>query len=584
MINYFILCSIFFSLSISGESHFSLTVLHTNDIHSRIEEIDEYGSMCKQTDRKQGKCYGGIARIATKLKEIRRSVPNVNSLDAGDQQTGTLWYDVFEGNATAYFINKLRYDAMVLGNHDFDGGVQHTIKYLEKMNASVVMSNVDVTRETAWPKRKLFESSLVIKVGSKQLGICGYLLKTTPRYSKPGPNIKFNDEVTSVRECAKNMRRNGINIVLALGHAGIEMDRKIAKEVDDIDIVIGGHTNTFLYSGTPPSNDVPYGPYPLTVTRNNGKKCLVVQAFAYGKYLGRLNVNFSVNGDIVSWSGNPILLDQRIAKDPGIVKDIITMKGSLDKVGKVRIGQTLVHLDGERTSCRLGECVLGNLVTDAAVYSVALASKTMNAWTTASIALWTSNSIMASIDANRTGYIYFEDVKNSFPYTNTIDIVDLRGDVLLDVLEKSASFYNREKPSGSFLQMSGVHATFDVSKAINNRVKEIQVRCANCTIPTYEKLDKNRLYKVIISSYMATGGAGYDMLRTRRSGHQPGSVKDTTAIMNYIRSKTPVLIETGNRLHVILKSSNVSSFAIIYHLSYFVKLACLIISIYFVNF
>ena len=72
------------------------------------------------------------------------------------------------------------------------------------------------------------------------------------------------------------------------------------------------------------------------MTRNNGKRCLVVQAFAYGKYLGRLNVNFSVNGDVVSWSGNPILLDQRIAKDPSIVKDIVTMKGSLDKVGKVR--------------------------------------------------------------------------------------------------------------------------------------------------------------------------------------------------------------------------------------------------------
>ena len=113
IINYIILCSIFLTSSISGKSHFSLTVLHTNDIHSRIEEIDRYGSMCKQTDRKQGTCYGGIARISTKLKEIRRSAQNVISLDAGDQQTGTLWYDVFAGNATAYFLNKLQFNAMV---------------------------------------------------------------------------------------------------------------------------------------------------------------------------------------------------------------------------------------------------------------------------------------------------------------------------------------------------------------------------------------------------------------------------------------------------------------------------------------
>ena len=71
----------------------------------------------------------------------------------------------------------------------------------------------------------------------------------TPRYSKPGPNIKFSDEVTSVKDCAMNLKRSGINIIIALGHAGIEIDKKIAKEVDDIDIVIGGHTNTFLYSG-----------------------------------------------------------------------------------------------------------------------------------------------------------------------------------------------------------------------------------------------------------------------------------------------------------------------------------------------
>ena len=69
------------------------------------------------------------------------------------------------------------------------------------------------------------------------------------RYSKPGPNIKFNDEITSVRDCAAKFTKSGINKVVALGHAGIEIDKQIAKEVDDVDVVIGGHTNTFLYSG-----------------------------------------------------------------------------------------------------------------------------------------------------------------------------------------------------------------------------------------------------------------------------------------------------------------------------------------------
>lgn len=94
-------------------SDFTLKILHTNDIHSRIEEIDKFGSMCRNADRTANKCFGGFARLASKVKEIRGKEKNVILLDGGDQQTGTLWYDVLKGNATVYFINKLKYDAMV---------------------------------------------------------------------------------------------------------------------------------------------------------------------------------------------------------------------------------------------------------------------------------------------------------------------------------------------------------------------------------------------------------------------------------------------------------------------------------------
>ena len=116
---------ILLSLCISTVSNFSIIVVHTNDIHSRIEETDQRGSMCKISDREAHKCYGGIARIASKLSEIRRRYRNVILLDGGDQQTGTLWYDVFKGNATAYFLKKLRYDAMVRNLFILDGTTVH---------------------------------------------------------------------------------------------------------------------------------------------------------------------------------------------------------------------------------------------------------------------------------------------------------------------------------------------------------------------------------------------------------------------------------------------------------------------------
>lgn len=113
VISYKLLASLFLIFFKSVESNFSVTFLHTNDIHSRIEEIDRYGSMCKVADRQARNCFGGFARLATKVKDIRSKAQNVLLVDGGDQETGTLWYDVYDGNATAFFINKLRYDVMV---------------------------------------------------------------------------------------------------------------------------------------------------------------------------------------------------------------------------------------------------------------------------------------------------------------------------------------------------------------------------------------------------------------------------------------------------------------------------------------
>jgi 5'-nucleotidase len=104
----------FLILSSLKSSHgFKLTILHTNDVHSRFEETDIYGKMCFEKDRDAGRCYGGVARRATEIKRIRGEEKNVVLLDAGDVFTGTLWYRVYRGNATWKFMNELGYDAMV---------------------------------------------------------------------------------------------------------------------------------------------------------------------------------------------------------------------------------------------------------------------------------------------------------------------------------------------------------------------------------------------------------------------------------------------------------------------------------------
>ena len=100
-----------------------------------------------------------------------------------------------------------------------------------------------------------------------------------------------------------------MNIIIAVGHSGFKKDMEIAKHVPLVDVVVGGHSNTFLYTGTPPSNEVPVGLYPTIVVQSSGKKVPVVQAYAYTKYLGHLDLVFGDNGVLKGWSGKPILLD-----------------------------------------------------------------------------------------------------------------------------------------------------------------------------------------------------------------------------------------------------------------------------------
>ena len=115
------------------------------------------------------------------------------------------------------------------------------------------------------------------------------------------PSVKFLDEITSINAEAQRLNDNGVNIIIAVGHSGFKKDKEIAKHVPLVDVVIGGHSNTFLYTGTPPSNEVPVGPYPTIVVQSSGKKVPVVQAYAYTKYLGHLNLKFDENGKLKEW-------------------------------------------------------------------------------------------------------------------------------------------------------------------------------------------------------------------------------------------------------------------------------------------
>ncbi|KAI8513902.1 5'-nucleotidase [Branchiostoma belcheri] len=504
---------------------FELTVLHTNDVHSRIEEVDTTGGSCSAAEATAGECYGGMARMAAKVREIRHYDDNVLLLDGGDQFQGTPWFTEFHGLASSRFMNKLQYNAMSAGNHDFDNGVAGIVLFLLNVTFPVLACNIDASREPTM--QGLILPSVVLDIGEEKVGIVGYITKNTPVFSPTG-NLVFLDEVESVQAEVTKLLGQGVNKIIALGHAGYSKDQDVARRVSGVDAVVGGHTNTFLYTGAPPSSEVPLGPYPLIVHSevDPGRQVPVVQAYAYGKYLGYLRLTFDGRGDLVRWSGNPILLDNSVPKDPDVLEMVTDLKERLNHTKEV-IGRTNVFLQGVYETCTVMECNMGNLITDAMVHQNIKYPDEMN-WNDVAIAVYNSDSIRASmrIDgvSNLTGQtittgdlaydllptmlgrefgsdreatfgnmclIDIESVLFTLPFGNTFDIVELRGEHLYEAFEHSGSRWS----SGEFLQVSGILVKYDLTKPRGSRVVSLEARCTRCDVPEFTPVRTDAVYK-----------------------------------------------------------------------------------------
>lgn len=138
-------------------------------------------------------------------------------------------------------------------------------------------------------------------------------LKNIFQFIASTEKLKFLDESTSVQAEADRLKSQGVNVIIVLSHCGLDIDKIIAQNAGpDIDIIVGGHTHTFMYTGPSPGPDIAEDTYPAIITQNNGHKVLIVQASAYTKYVGDLTVYFDKDGEAVDWKGQPMFLDTNV--------------------------------------------------------------------------------------------------------------------------------------------------------------------------------------------------------------------------------------------------------------------------------
>ncbi len=485
MLNRFLTSAAVLGLTASAAvADYKLTILHTNDFHARFEPISKYDSGCGAEDNAEGKCFGGSARLVTAVQEARDRAGNSILVDGGDQFQGTLFYTYYKGKAAAEFMNLMKYDAMTVGNHEFDDGPEVLRGFVDMVDFPILMSNADIKDEELLTDKIL--KSTVIEVGGEKIGLIGLTPQDTDELASPGPNVTFSDPAPAVQGEVDKLTGEGVNKIVVLSHSGYGVDQRVAQETTGVDVIVGGHSNTYLSN----ESDRAAGPYPTVV---NGVQ--IVQAYAYGKFLGELNVTFDDDGNVVEAVGEPLIMDNTVAEDSAAVARIAELAKPLNEIRDKVVASAAAPIMADREVCRVQECEMGNLVADAMLARVADQGVT--------IAIANSGGLRASIDA---GDVTMGEVLTVLPFQNTLSTFEISGQVIIDALENGVSQVEEQK--GRFPQVAGLTFTWDASVAPNEgRVSDVMVASADGMVP----IDPSATYLVVTNNYVRNGGDGYSM-------------------------------------------------------------------------
>lgn len=493
---------------------YELTIMHTNDTHAHLDNI---------------------ARRITAINQVRAEKKNSLLLDAGDVFSGTLYFNQYQGLADLEFMKLAGYDAMTFGNHEFDKGTGTLANFVKNASFPFVSANVDFSKDTnlsgqfeeeltKHPDNGNIYEGIIKVVNGEKIGIFGLTTAETKDISSPGPDVEFQNYIEEAQEAVAGLEAKGVNKIIALTHIGFndgggDNDLTLAKEVEGIDVIVGGHTHTKL--------DQP------VVVQTGDEPTVIVQANEYSKFLGTVDVDFNKQGKVVAYDGKLIDLDQKNADGTYVIPndsraaEILDTKYKPAVVEKQQtvIGKTNVDLIGGNPPARTGETNLGDLITDGMLAK----AKTINPDTV--IAFQNGGGIRTSVPA---GDITLAKVLEVMPFGNSLAIMKLSGDEIQQALETSVA--NSPSAFGGFLQVSGLKFTYDSSKPAGQRVQSVEVKEDGVN---YVALDPNKTYVVATNTFTAKGGDGYTVFAKAYSEgrvSEPGYV-DWETFVEYVGSQ-----------------------------------------------
>lgn len=414
------LCSTAFAADFSN-----LVIVHTNDSHGY--------------DRRD-KGINGMATVSALKKDFQQQGKNVILLDAGDAIQDNNLVNISEGKTAIQFMNAAKYDAMALGNHEFDYGADVTQKRIKEAKFPVMSANiyVDATGKPFTPKTRT-----ILKRGDVKIGVFGLTTPSTVTTSNPlsvrGLTFLSQEDLYKAAQREVDaLKKDGVDLVVAVGHLGSKPDvagdrsDDVLEHVKGIDIFIDGHDHT--------------------VKNRYVNGALLAET---GAHLENIGVILYKDG---KWQEDLYPYGRFTKEDPAVKKIVDKAQTAIDKKLSTVVGNTTVELNGARDpGVRTEETNLGDLIADAFLWqaqqAVALKGITIDG------AIQNGGTIRSSIDA---GKITENDVLRVMPYHNYLQYVTLKGAVLLEVLE--AATCTTPQAIGAFPQVAGITYTVDTTK------------------------------------------------------------------------------------------------------------------------
>ncbi|WP_129629608.1 bifunctional metallophosphatase/5'-nucleotidase [Candidatus Oscillochloris fontis] len=490
-----------------------MRVLHTNDHHARIEPV-----MNGSTPQ-----HGGVARRKTLIDQVRSSeaLPML-LVDAGDVFQGTLFFNQYNGMADLEFYNAMGYEAMTIGNHEFDRGTTLLADFIKRATFPVLSANIRVPAGSVLDG--LYKPHIILEKGGKKIGIFGLTPEDTGELANTGSEVQFTSAIVAAKEQVAALQAAGVFTIIALTHVGIDVDRQIAREVTGISLIIGGHSHTPM--GPMSSSGNP--PYPELIAAPDGKPVVIVTDWEWGRWLGDLTLAFNQDGTIVDVQGHPTEVVPSIEADPSFEERIQVLAEPLNQLRATVIGSSSVDLDGARTNVRTRETNLGNLIADAMLI------KTRNRG--GQLAITNGGGIRASIPA---GAISMGQVLEVLPFGNTLATVDLSGAHVWAALENGVS--QVESGAGRFPQIAGFSFTYNPALPVGSRVTSVTYAGA--------PMDSNAYFRVVTNDFMLGGGDGYTTFAQGSNQLNTGLIL-ADVVQEYISTNSPINAIAEGRISV----------------------------------